>query len=139
MTGLDEIIENFEYLDDWEDRYRYLIEIGQSLPPYPEAARDEAHKVRGCASQVWLDVERGEGADPELILHGDSDAHIVRGLVALALATYGGRRASEIGAIEMAPILSRIGLDEHLTPQRANGFRSLIERIKAEAELAGTA
>ena len=135
-TTIDEIIENFEYLDDWEDRYRYLIEIGQSLPPYPEDARDEAHKVRGCASQVWVDVRAGEGDDPVIALDGDSDAHIVRGLVALALATYNGRHASEIDAIAMEPILERIGLHEHLTPQRANGFRSLVERIKTEAAAA---
>ena len=130
---LDEIIENFEFLEDWEDRYRYLIEIGQALPPYPEDRRDEAHKVRGCASQVWLASEPGEGADPVMRFSGDSDAHIVRGLVALALAAHDGRRASEVGSVDMDAILKRIGLDEHLTPQRANGFRSLIERMRAEA------
>ena len=133
MRTLDEIIADFEFLDDWEDRYRYLIELGRDLPPFPERARDAEHLVRGCASQVWLDTEAGEGADPPITVRADSDAHIVRGLVALALATYDGRPASEIEAHEMAPVLRRVGLDEHLTPQRANGFASLVGRIKAEA------
>ena len=133
---IDEIVENFEFLDDWEDRYRYLIELGRMLPDYPEAARDEAHKVRGCASQVWLATEAGEGADPVLKVRADSDAHIVRGLVALALASFDGRPASEIEAHELGPTLSRIGLDEHLTPQRANGFASLVGRIKEDARAA---
>ena len=139
VPPLDEIIENFEFLDDWEDRYRYLIELGRTLPPYPEEVRDEAHLVRGCASQVWLDARHGEGGaadDPVLALHADSDAHIVSGLVALALAAYDGRPASEVEAFEIGPVLKRIGLDEHLTPQRANGFASLIGRIKEEARLA---
>ena len=136
LPSLDEIVGNFEFLDDWEDRYRYLIELGRELPPYPEAARDEAHKVRGCASQVWVDTEAGEGADPEIAVLADSDAHIVRGLVALALASFGGKRASEVEAFDMNALLARIGLDEHLTPQRANGFASLVGRIKESARAA---
>ena len=136
VPPLDEIVGNFEFLDDWEDRYRYLIELGRTLPPYPEDARDETHLVRGCASQVWLETERGEGDDPVLRVQADSDAHIVRGLVALALAAYDGKRASEIGAFEIEPVLRQIGLDEHLTPQRANGFASLVGRIKGEAATA---
>ena len=139
VPPLDEIVGNFEFLDDWEDRYRYLIELGRTLPPYPDEARDEAHLVRGCASQVWLETERGEGDDPVLHVQADSDAHIVRGLVALALAAYDGKRASEIGAFEIEPVLRRIGLDEHLTPQRANGFASLVGRIKGEAATASAA
>ena len=130
---LEAIIADFEFIDDWEDRYRYLIEMGQNLSPYPEASRDEAHKVRGCASQVWLDVTT-VGDDPRLKVRADSDAHIVRGLVALALAAYDGCRAADVQDIDMPVILKRIGLDEHLTPQRANGFRSLVERIRAEAK-----
>ena len=137
VPDLEEIIRNFEFLDDWEDRYRYLIELGRALPPYPDDARDEAHLVRGCASQVWLETSHDDGADPTFTVRADSDAHIVRGLVALALAAYDGKRASEIDAFEIAPVLSRIGLDEHLTPQRANGFASLVGRIKGEAASAG--
>ena len=136
VPKLEEIVGNFEFLDDWEDRYRYLIELGRTLPPYPDDARDEAHLVRGCASQVWLDTEREGEGDPVLRVRADSDAHIVRGLVALALSAYDGKRASEIGAFEIEPVLKQIGLDEHLTPQRANGFASLVGRIKGEAAAA---
>ena len=139
MRTLDEIVADFQFLEDWEDRYRYLIEIGRDLPPFPDEARDADHLVRGCASQVWLDTEAdmaGEGSDPIMRVRADSDAHIVRGLVALAIAAYDGRPASEIRAHEMDAVLRRIGLDEHLTPQRANGFASLVGRIKAEATAA---
>ena len=136
VPELDEIVGNFEFLDDWEDRYRYLIELGRTLPPFPDEARNEAHLVRGCASQVWLETARAEGADPVLRVQADSDAHIVRGLVALALSAYDGKRASEITAFEIEPVLKQIGLDEHLTPQRANGFASLVGRIKSEAAAA---
>ena len=139
MRTLDEIVADFEFLEDWEDRYRYLIEIGRDLPPFPDEARDADHLVRGCASQVWVDTEASEGADPSLTVRADSDAHIVRGLVALAVAAYDGRRASEIEAFEMDAVLRRIGLDGHLTPQRANGFASLVGRIRAEAAAARVA
>ena len=137
LPPLDEIVENFEFLDEWDDRYRYLIELGRALPPYPEEVRDEAHLVRGCASQVWLNARtEGDGDEPIMRLDADSDAHIVRGLVALALAAYDARPASEVAAFDLGPTLKRIGLDEHLTPQRANGFASLVGRIKEEAHAA---
>lgn len=133
--SIDEIIANFELLEDWEDRYRYLIELGRTLAPLPDDARSEANKVRGCASQVWLETTRGHDAAgaPMLSFRGDSDAHIVRGLVALVLALYSGRPASEIVETDAAPLFAEIGLAEHLTPQRANGLRSMVERIKHEA------
>ena len=133
--SIDEIIANFELLEDWEDRYRYLIELGRTLAPLPDDARSEANKVRGCASQVWLEPTRGHDAAgaPMLSFRGDSDAHIVRGLVALVLALYSGRPASEIVETDAAPLFAEIGLAEHLTPQRANGLRSMVERIKHEA------
>jgi SufE protein probably involved in Fe-S center assembly len=137
MTAtLDTIRDDFAFLDDWQERYRYIIELGNDLPPYPEEARDDAHKVRGCVSQVWLYTTRGEGSDPELFFLGDSDAHIVRGLVAILLALYSGRRASEILAIDAEEILRSLGLDEHLTPQRSNGLRSMVQRIRQEAAAA---
>jgi cysteine desulfuration protein SufE len=133
-ASIESIREDFAFLDDWEDRYRYVIELGQDLPPYPEEARDDAHKVPGCASQVWLVSEHAGGSDPVLTFHGDSDAHIVRGLVAILLALYSGRRASEITGIDAEETLRSLGLDSHLTPQRSNGLRSMVKRIRAEAE-----
>lgn len=135
-TTLQTIRDDFAFLDDWEDKYRYVIELGEALPPYPDAARDDAHKVRGCVSQVWLLTERGSGADPVISFRGDSDAHIVRGLVAIMLALFSGKRASEIGATDAEALMKSLGLDEHLTPQRANGLRSMIKRMKADAEAA---
>lgn len=133
---IDSIREDFSFLDDWEDRYRYIIELGAGLSPYPEAARDDAHKVPGCVSQVWLHTSFSTGSDPVITFLGDSDAHIVRGLVAIVLALFSGRRASEILAIDAEATLREFGLDEHLTPQRANGLRSMIQRIRREAEAA---
>jgi len=138
-TSIDTIRDDFAFLDDWQERYRYIIELGNDLPPYPEEARDDQHKVRGCASQVWLHTTIGEGSDPQIVFHGDSDAHIVRGLVAIMLALYSGRRASQIVATDAEETMRSLGLDEHLTPQRANGLRSMVQRIKQEAASALTA
>jgi cysteine desulfuration protein SufE len=136
MASIETIRDDFAVLDEWEDRYRYIIELGQDLPPFPEAARTDANKISGCVSQVWLDTRRGAGADPVIEFVGDSDAHIVRGLVAIMLALFSGRRASEILAVDAEATLRGLGLDEHLTPQRANGLRSMIRRIRREAETA---
>ncbi len=133
---IDGIREDFAFLDDWEDKYRYVIDLGESLPPYPDAARDAAHKVQGCVSQVWLLPERGVGPDPVILFQGDSDAHIVRGLVAIVLALYSGQSASAIEATDAEGLLRSLGLDEHLTPQRANGLRAMIRRIREEARAA---
>ena len=135
---LDEIIANFDLLDEWDDRYRYLIELGKGLEPLPEDAHNDANKVRGCASQVWLDVRPEAGPGPQTRLHfrGDSDAHIVRGLVALALAIYSDRSAAEILDTDAFAIYEKLGLAAHLTPQRSNGVRSMIERIKSDARAA---
>ncbi|MFT0860964.1 SufE family protein [Ancylobacter sp. G4_0304] len=134
MSKIDNIIEDFELLDNWDDRYRYLIELGRTLPPFPEEERTDATKVQGCASQVWL-VSRATPAPegPHLGFLGDSDAHIVRGLIAILLALYSDRSASEIAAIDPAAVFGRIGLKDHLTPQRSNGLRSMVERIRADA------
>lgn len=136
MTGstIDTIIADFEFLDDWEDRYRYLIDLGKDLAPYPDDARGAEYKVQGCVSQVWLKLLPHEGKDPVLKFLGDSDAHIVRGLVALVLAFYQGKHASEIMRTDPEELLKTLGLDEHLTPQRSNGLRSMITRIRKEAE-----
>lgn len=135
-NGIKEIFDDFEFLEDWEDRYRYVIDLGQSLPPFPDSDRNETTKVRGCVSQVWLVTRCGEGADPVVTFAGDSDAHIVKGLVAIVLALFSGRRASEIIETDAEAALRRLGLDEHLTPQRSNGLRSMIKRIKHDAALA---
>ena len=131
---LENILADFQLLDDWEDRYRYVIELGRALPPLPEAARTEANKVRGCASQVWLATEvNGAGAAPRLSFKGDSDAHIVRGLIAILFAIYSGRCADEIVRIDVQVVFRRLELAEHLTPQRSNGFASMVERICDDA------
>jgi cysteine desulfuration protein SufE len=135
---IDEIIENFELLDEWDDRYRYLIELGRGLPELPDAARTEANKVRGCTSQVWLltDVKPNGASGPVLEFSGDSDAHIVRGLVAILLSLYSGKPAQDILGTDAEPLFEKLGLREHLTPQRSNGFRSMVERIKSDAKAA---
>jgi cysteine desulfuration protein SufE len=138
---LDEILENFEYLDEWEDRYRYLIELGRGLEPLDAAAYNDRNKVHGCASQVWLEtrVSRDSFGSPVLEFKGDSDAHIVRGLVALLLALYSGQTAQNILAIDAHGLFERLGLSAHLTPQRSNGVRSMVERIRADARAAAPA
>ncbi len=135
---LADIIENFEFLDDWDDRYRYLIELGRTLTPLPEAAHNEANRVRGCASQVWLEthVDKDDRGAPHLTFLGDSDAHIVRGLVALTLAIFSGQTADAILKADAHAVFERLGLGAHLTPQRSNGLRSMVERIKSDARAA---
>jgi cysteine desulfuration protein SufE len=137
-TRLDEIIENFNFLDDWEDRYRYLIELGRGLEPLDEAAHNEMNKVRGCVSQVWLEtrVAKDDTGCFVLYLKGDSDAHIVRGLVALILAIYSGQTASRVLTTDAEGLFESLGLSTHLTPQRSNGVRSMVERIKNDARSA---
>ncbi len=136
--SLEEIVENFNFLDDWEDRYRYLIELGRSLEPLEEVAHNDTNKVLGCASQVWLvtQVENKKPGEPVLTFLGDSDAHIVRGLVALVLAIYSGNTASKIIETDAQDLFKELGLSAHLTPQRSNGVRSMIERIKKDARRA---
>lgn len=136
MRPIEEIKEDFKLLDEWEDRYRYVIELGEALPPFPAEARDDRHKVSGCVSQVWLLTERGAGPEPVLTFRGQSDAHIVRGLVAIMLALFSGRRADEILAQDAEATMRELGLDEHLTPQRANGVRSMVKRIRQDAQAA---
>ena len=136
LPPVDEIVANFELLDEWEERYRYLIELGRMLPLLPSEAHKNSNKVQGCASQVWLE-RRVEPAAPEPILHwrGDSDAHIVRGLIALLLALYSGKPASEVLATDAIGLFQSLGLSEHLTPQRSNGVRSIVERIRNDARV----
>jgi cysteine desulfuration protein SufE len=131
QSDLDAILSDFELIDDWEERYRYLIELGRALEPLPDEARTEANKVKGCASQVWLETR--PLSDGTIAFRGDSDAHIVKGLVRLAIAVYGGRTPDAILATDIQPIFDRLGLSQHLTPQRSNGVRAMVERIKSDA------
>ncbi|MGA8172641.1 MAG: SufE family protein [Methylocystis sp.] len=135
MTTIEEIIENFSLLDDWDDRYRYVIELGRELEPFPNSLKNAQTKVSGCASQVWLatTIARADGGEDALLIRGDSDAHIVRGLVAILLALCSGKTASEILKADPVALFERLGLREHLTPQRSNGFKSMVGRIHAEA------
>ena len=138
MAGIDDIIGNFSVLDDWDDRYRYLIELGRELPPLAQSAHTDANKVQGCASQVWLETDvRPNGAGgPVLTFVGDSDAHIVRGLIAVLFAIFSGKTAKDILSVDALALFERMGLREHLTPQRSNGFRSMVDRIRTEARTA---
>lgn len=135
MPTIDEIIDNFSLLDDWDDRYRYVIELGRMLEPLPESARTDANKVQGCASQVWLSTTADPNGEtgPVLSFVGDSDAHIVRGLIAILLALYSSKPAREILSIDALGLFDQLALREHLTPQRSNGLRSMVERIQSEA------
>ncbi len=136
MDTIQALVDDFELLDDWEDRYRYVIELGRGLPELTEAQRCQENKVQGCVSQVWLDttVERGPEASPVLRFAGDSDAHIVRGLVAILFRMYSGQTARAILDNDALELFRRIGLDEHLTPQRSNGLKSMVLRIRRDAE-----
>lgn len=133
----EDLVADFEVLDTWEDRYRYVIELGRNLPPFPDAARTEANKVQGCASQVWLVSHTEPGPDGTILrFEGDSDAHIVRGLVAVLLSLLSGHTAREILDTDPLAVFRRIGLEGHLTPQRSNGLRSMVERIRLHARSA---
>jgi cysteine desulfuration protein SufE len=140
LPSIDEIVSNFELLDDWEERYRYLIELGRQMEPLPDEAHTDANKVRGCASQVWLvtTLEPGHGK-PVMHLVGDSDAHIVRGLVALMISLYNGKTPEEAISTDALALFKELGLAEHLTPQRSNGVRSMVERIRRDAVAAQAA
>jgi len=135
---IDDILENFTLLDEWDDRYRYIIELGRGLAPLPETARTDTNKVQGCASQVWLQTNiRPNGASgPALTFVGDSDAHIVRGLIAILFALYSGKSAKEILSLDPFATFDALGLREHLTPQRSNGLRSMVNRIRSDASAA---
>lgn len=130
-STIEEIVDEFDLLGDWEERYKYLIDMGKALPDMPEEERTDANRVKGCVSQVWLVVEPG----PDTItFRADSDAHIVRGLAALLLRLYSGRTREEILSVDARDVLRRVGLDEHLSPQRSNGLNAMIGRIRAAAD-----
>lgn len=134
-TALDDILDNFEFLEDWEDRYRYVIELGRELEPLSEDERCEGNRVHGCVSQVWLAkrIDTSGANGPVIFYKGDSDAHIVRGLVAIVLAQFSGASAQKILDTNIEEVFQKIGLKEHLTPQRSNGLSSMVQRIKDDA------
>jgi cysteine desulfuration protein SufE len=135
-TSIDDLMADFQFLEDWEDRYRYVIELGRSLPPLSEAEHNSANKVRGCASQVWLVSEVAGNGEPVLRFRGDSDALIVRGLIAILFALFSGRTAREILKTDPESVFARIGLRDHLTSQRSNGLTAMLTRIRSDAEQA---
>ena len=128
-TNIQDMIDDFAFLDDWEDRYMHVIDLGKGLVPLPDGAQSDENKVKGCASQVWLVSHKSEGI---WTFAGDSDAHIVKGLVAIVLEIFSGRSAAEIAALDANDILSKLGLSEHLSAQRSNGLAAMIGRIKSE-------
>ncbi|EIM25516.1 SufE protein probably involved in Fe-S center assembly [Microvirga lotononidis] len=137
LPTIDEIVSNFELLDDWEERYRYVIELGRLMEALPQVAYNDVNKVQGCASQVWLQTDLvPSNGEPVLHLRGDSDAHIVRGLVALLISLYSGKTPSEALSTDALALFKELGLSEHLTPQRSNGVRSMVERIRRDAQAA---
>jgi cysteine desulfuration protein SufE len=135
MSTIDDIRENFALLDDWDDRYRYVIELGRTLDPMPETEHSGTNKVQGCVSQVWLAkrTERSNGGEPVLKYRGDSDAHIVRGLIAILLTLFSGHTPQQILATDAIAVFDEFGFREHLTPQRSNGLRAMVERIRSDA------
>ena len=134
---LDDLTEEFELLGDWEERYRHVIDLGRTLSPLTDAERSDDNRVRGCASQVWMVTERG--ADHLLAFRGDSDAHIVRGLIALLLRLYSGRTAEQIVTFDAKAAFERLGLTGALSSQRSNGLKSMVERIRRDAAAAAPA
>jgi cysteine desulfuration protein SufE len=138
LSVIETIREDFASLDDWEDRYRYVIELGHTLEPLGEAAHHDANKVRGCVSQVWLVCEAKKDAQGRKTLHyrGDSDSHLVRGLIAIAIALFSDRTPEQVLAVDALGAFRALGLEQHLTPQRSNGVRAMVERIRADAAAA---
>ncbi|CUX17073.1 MULTISPECIES: SufE family protein [Agrobacterium] len=135
MASLETILDDFAFLDDWEDRYRYVIELGKALPELPEDKRAPETYVPGCLSKVWLISHRHGTENPVMTFEGDSDGEIVRGLVAIVLAIYSGKRASEIASLDAIDVFNKMRLVENLSSRRGNGLRSMINRIREEARL----
>lgn len=138
--AFEDIAETFAFLDDWEERYRHVIELGRAMPPLPDALKVDALKVKGCASQVWLHpLIEGTGPEARFDFEGESDAMIVRGLIAILHALYAGLTVREAAAVDAQGELGRLGLHEHLSSQRSNGLRSMVARIRDVAGQAATA
>lgn len=132
--SLETIVEDLSYLDDWNDRYRYLIDLGRNLGGLPEADKTEDNRVHGCMSRVWLTARPDPSDASRLLLQGDSDAHIVRGLVALVLAIFADKTAEQVLRVEVQHVFAQLGLDQHLSPSRSNGLHAVVQRIRALAQ-----
>ena len=130
QPAFEEIVEDFAFLDDWEDRYRHVIDLGKAMPPLEDALKVPATKVNGCASQVWLVPEPRDG---KYVFRGDSDALIVRGLIAVLAALYNGVPRAQVAKVDAPTELARLGLHDHLSAQRSNGVRAMVERIRTTA------
>lgn len=138
--SFEEIVETFGFFDDWEDRYRHVIEMGRAMPPIEESQRIPATKVEGCASQVWIVPEvTGTGPEARLTFQGDSDAMIVKGLIAILHALYSGETVAEVQRINAEAELGRLGLHDHLSSQRSNGLRAMVARLRAIAKASSAA
>ena len=132
--SIDELVDDFELFEDWEERYRYIVDLGKNLPPMPDAEKTEETKVRGCMSQVWMTAQSDASqSPPTLTFRADSDAFIVKGLIAILLELYSGRQPKDILDLDATEALSKLGLSSHLSPNRRNGFVAMVDRIKAEA------
>jgi cysteine desulfuration protein SufE len=131
---LEELVENFEFLDDWEERYRYIIDLGRKLEPMDDAEKTEASLVPGCISKVWLTSTLTEEQPPRLMFRADSDAHITKGLIAIVLLLYSGKTPEDILALDIGDIFAKLDLGTHLSTNRRNGFQSMLKKIKLEAQ-----
>ena len=132
-TTIEEVLEDFEYLDDWEERYQEIIDLGRKLPPLDDTYKTEAYKVKGCVSQVWLVPRVEDTLPPTISFDADSDAHIVRGLVVILLMVYSGKTPRQILDADIEDIFQRLDLASHLSPSRSNGFRSMVKKIRSIA------
>ena len=135
-TDIETILADFEFLDDWEDRYRYIIELGKELEPLAETEKNESTKVKGCVSQVWLRSDLESLDPPKLTFRGQSDAHIVNGLIAILLRLFNHKTPAEILELDAQILFQKIGLDAHLSPQRSNGLAAMVNRVRHDASCA---
>ena len=132
-TTLDHLLEAFEFLEDWEDRYRFILDLGRKLPEMPESEKTEVNFVHGCQSQVWVALHETGGAGSPIELHADSDAFIVKGLAAMVVTMLAGRSASDIVGYDIESVFDQLGLHEHLSPTRSNGLHGMVEQVKRKA------
>lgn len=133
-TTVEHLLEAMQFLDDWEDRYRFIIDLGHKLPPMPEDEKTEEHFVHGCQSQVWVSLHESSGSGSPVILHADSDAFIVKGLAAMVVVLLAGRTASEIEGYDIEQVFDELGLHEHLSPTRSNGLHGMIRQVRERAK-----
>lgn len=134
QRSFEDLESDFEFLDDWEDRYKYVIELGKELPAFDDGYKNDVYKVNGCVSQVWIKSSISEDEEKRLQFIGDSDALIVKGLIAIVMSLLSGRPAAEVAKTDARAALSRLGLHEHLTPQRSNGLAAMVARIQSDAQ-----